>query len=341
MFVATTLALSGAVSPGSAGMVISAASLLTTFAYNLTSMYKNLSNHTNSLERIAEYIDLDQEAPLKVSGAPLPAAWPTSSGGIQVENLKLRYAEDLPEVLHGVSFDIKPREKVAIVGRTGSGKTSLTAALLRAVEPSNTGDNGDVAKIVIDGIDVLRCGLEYRARLAVVPQDPVLFSGTVRDNLDAFAEYSDDECRAALVEVQGTSPLPTASTSTSTTAASSSPSTPPQQTDEGEGAESSTTSLMAGQLLDLETVVAPGGSNFSAGQAQLLSLARALLKRSKVVILDEATSSTDFETDARIQQAIRGLQDSIILTVAHRLGSVIDCEFSEKNAENKVNRFIR
>jgi ABC-type multidrug transport system fused ATPase/permease subunit len=115
VFVATCLALSGTVSPGSAGMVIASSNLVTTYVYWLTLDYKHLSNNSNSIERVKEYIEVEQEAPEKVEGHPVPAAWPSSEGGIQVKNLSVRYDKDLPEVLHSISFDVKKREKVRLI----------------------------------------------------------------------------------------------------------------------------------------------------------------------------------------------------------------------------------
>lgn len=188
--------------------------------------------------------------------------------------------------------------QIAVVGRTGSGKTSLISTILRATEPSDP-----KSKIIIDGLDIFKLGLEYRSRITIVPQDPILFSGTIRQNLDPFDEKSDEECQWALDKVQINRHNQ-------------------QQRDMAEVVST----LKANVNIGLQTEVAPGGSNFSAGQAQLISLARALLRDASIVLLDEATSSTDFETDAAIQDSIREMKQSIIIAVAHRLTTVIDCE---------------
>lgn len=295
VFIATTLALTGAVSPGSAGMVISSSSMLTTFAYYLTYEYKQVSNNGNSVERIKEYIEIKQEAPEIVERRRVPAAWPSSGGRMEVRNLSVRYDDDLPEVLHSISFDVNPREKVAVVGRTGSGKSSLVSALLRAVEPSSS-----TSSIIIDGLDILQLGLEYRSRISVVSQDPILFSGTIRQNLDPFGEKSDEECQWALDRV-GVN----------------------RHTDDA-AQRGDRSTYASRQPITLHMPVQAGSANLSAGQAQLICLARALLRDARIVILDEATSSTDFETDASIQNAIRDMRESIIIAVAHRLTTVID-----------------
>ncbi|CAO1630357.1 unnamed protein product [Sympodiomycopsis kandeliae] len=290
VFVVSTLALLGAVSAGSAGMVMTTAQLLTQAAYFLTNDWKHLSNNLNSIERISEYFELPKES--LAQGRQPPAAWPSSSGSIHIEKLRLSYDESLPDVLHDVTIDIGSGEKVGIVGRTGSGKTTLASALFRALEAKS-------GRIVIDGINIAELDVDtLRRRICIVPQSPVLFSGTVRANLDPFDERSDAECAWALrrVRVQVEGGLFT-----------------PQETDED-----------CVMTLRLDSAVAAGGSNFSAGEAQLLSLARALLRDARVVVLDEATSNTDSETDSAIQEAVRGMRESTVITVAHRLQTVLD-----------------
>lgn len=295
VFLASTLALAGAVSAGSAGMVMTSAQLLTQLSAYLTNDWKHLSNNLNSIERIAEYFDLPSEH--DAAGKQPPAAWPTSSGTIHIDNLRLSYDASLPDVLHDVSLDIGPCAKVGIVGRTGSGKTTLASALFRALEAKS-------GKIVIDGIDISTLDVEaLRRRICIVPQSPVLFSGTVRRNLDPFDERTDEECIWALRKVRvkaeaGVHVL--------------------------EGNEADQEDFAPVMTLSLESPVAAGGANFSAGEAQLISLARALLRDARLVVLDEATSSTDGETDAAIQSAVRSMTESTVITVAHRLQTVLD-----------------
>jgi ABC-type multidrug transport system fused ATPase/permease subunit len=152
-------------------------------------------------------------------------------------------------------------------------------------------------------LDILKLGLEFRSRITIVPQDPILFSGTIRQNLDPFDEKSDEECQWALDKVHINKHLSQ------------------QESNGGGNAKKAVSKTMT---IELRTKVAAGGSNFSAGQSQLISLARALLRDARIVLLDEATSSTDFETDSAIQQSIREMQQSIIIAVAHRLTTVID-----------------
>lgn len=246
----------------------------------LMRMYTVFQTSGVAVERVFEYADtIDQEAPETTAVRP-PPHWP-ADGHVVVRDLCVRYAPDLPDVLHGVSFAIAPGAKLAVVGPTGSGKSTLASALLRFVEPH-------AGTMQIDGVDLAQLGLtDLRSRLQIVPQDPVILSGTLRSALDVFGEFDD----AQLLEAMRRVTLVTSDSSA---------------------------------FADLDFRIAEGGTNLSQGQRQLLCLARATLRRSHVVVFDEASSSIDYDTDVRITQVIQdAFCFSTVLTIAHRLRSVI------------------
>ncbi|KAF8066642.1 multidrug resistance-associated ABC transporter [Lyophyllum atratum] len=272
------------VSPAKIGVVLSYTLGITqAFSEMINTFAKNEQN-MNAVERILHYAELPPEAASATPDDP-PSSWP-AKGQITFTNVDLVYREGLPLVLKDVSFKISAREKVGIVGRTGAGKTSLLQALFRIVELQN-------GKIEIDGQDVSRMGLSVlRGSLALVPQDSTLFLGTLRDNLDPQRLRTDAE----LISVLQRAWLLPPDGSTDTTAEAK---------------------------FSLDSKVGDEGSNYSAGEKQLLALCRALVKNSRIIILDEATSSVDVETDAKLQQTIKKeFAESTLLCIAHRLNTI-------------------
>ncbi|GAA5864726.1 hypothetical protein JCM8547_008286 [Rhodosporidiobolus lusitaniae] len=282
------------ISPGLAGIAITSSQSVIMALNYLCGAYGRLVLSMNSLERITEYLEVPQEPEGKVP----PAAWPSARKGqelIQFQDVVMRYSLELPPVLHSVSFTIKAGERVGIVGRTGSGKSTLATSLLRFTDPTS-------GSIAIDKLDISTLSLTHlRQSVTLVPQEPLLVSGTLRENLDPLHEHSDEECLSVLKRIHL---QPPASSGSSTP----SPSTP--DTDER-------------ALLDLP--VSANGTNWSSGERQLIALARALLRNSRIVILDESSASLDHSLDARLQQVLRDElpPDAAVLIIAHRLQTVL------------------
>ncbi|KAJ6574743.1 P-loop containing nucleoside triphosphate hydrolase protein [Mycena capillaripes] len=239
----------------------------------------------NSLERIRGYVTIEQESKPTAAGVP-PAYWP-ASGSLSVEKLSAKYSADGPKVLHDISFNIQSGERVGVVGRTGSGKSSLTLALLRTIFTEGT--------VLFDGIPTSSINLDaLRSSITIIPQIPELLTGSLRKNLDLFEEYDDATLNNAL-RAAGLFALQS-------------------EMDEGK--------------ITLDSEIAAGGNNLSIGQRQLLALARAIVRGSKLLILDEATSAIDFKTDSIIQSSLRTElpKDTTLLTVAHRLQTIMDAD---------------
>lgn len=285
-FILTALALYTGVSPGLTAFVLTAASKFVIATHALCRQYGQLQMDFVSVERVVELLHLEQEPP----GSVQPSAWwPALGGDIVFEDVTIRYAPHLDPAISNVSFKIKGGSTTALIGRTGSGKSTLALSLLATTLPES-------GRILIDGVDISTVDTQaLRKRVTFLAQEPVLFPGSMRQNLDPLDEYSDAKCSSVLSKI----------------------------------------AQRHNWTLDMH--IDTGGKNLSQGQRQLVGLARALLRRSPIVVMDEATASIDMETAMRIQEILREeMRDSTVITIAHRVEAVKNADFCVVLSKGKL-----
>ncbi|XP_046783235.1 multidrug resistance-associated protein 1 isoform X2 [Gallus gallus] len=268
-------------SPGLIGLSVSYSLQITAYLNWLVRMTSDLETNIVAVERVKEYAEMEKEAEWSIDETAPASTWP-QEGKVEFRGFGLRYREDLDLVLKNINITINGGEKVGIVGRTGAGKSSLTLGLFRINEAAE-------GEIIIDGINIAKIGLhDLRFKITIIPQDPILFSGSLRMNLDPFDQHSDEDIWRSL--------------------------------------ELAHLKNFVSSLPDkLNHECSEGGENLSVGQRQLVCLARALLRKSKILVLDEATAAVDLETDNLIQSTIKSqFEECTVLTIAHRLNTIMD-----------------